>query len=181
MKGLAVAEDVEPFSHAWVSLGELGKGLKMLKDAGVTELTLAGKMARPEWSAIKLDARGALALPGVIAAALKGDDALLRSLMGIFEKEGFRVMGAAEAAPDLLVPKGRSAVMRRRQRNRTTLRSACARRARWVRSTSGRRPPCATGWCSLSKRPREPTRCSPASPIFPSPCAARPRRVAACW
>jgi DUF1009 family protein len=47
-----------------------------------------------------------LALPGVVMAAARGDDALLRHLMGMFEKEGFRVVGSAEAAKELVAPEG---------------------------------------------------------------------------
>src|ERR1041385_3730110 len=92
LDGLAEAEGVEKYPHAWVSLGELGKAIKLLKDAGCSEVTLAGKVARPEFAKLKLDARGALALPRVMAAALKGDDALLRTMLSIFEKEGMRVI-----------------------------------------------------------------------------------------
>jgi DUF1009 family protein len=107
LHGMAQAQDINPFPHEWGSLGEVGKGMKVLRDAGVTEVTLAGKVARPEWNAIKLDAKGALALPKVVAAAMKGDDALLRVMVELFEKEGFRVIGTAEAAPDLVMPKGK--------------------------------------------------------------------------
>lgn len=107
LQGMAQAQDINPFPHDWGSLGEVGKGMKVLRDAGVTEVTLAGKVARPEWNAIKLDAKGALALPKVVAAAMKGDDALLRVMVELFEKEGFRVIGTAEAAPDLVMPKGK--------------------------------------------------------------------------
>jgi DUF1009 family protein len=41
-----------------------------------------------------------------MAAALKGDDALLRSLVDIFERDGFRAVGVAEAAPGLLAGEG---------------------------------------------------------------------------
>ncbi len=47
-----------------------------------------------------------LAAPRVLAAALKGDDALLRSLVDMFEREGLRVVGAADAAPDLIAKAG---------------------------------------------------------------------------
>ncbi len=106
INGTADVKDVEPFPHAWVSLGEWGKALKLLRDAGCTELTMAGNIARPTWNTIKPDARGVLQLPGVIRAALKGDDALLRHLMGMFEKEGFRIIGSADAAAELLAPEG---------------------------------------------------------------------------
>ncbi len=42
----------------------------------------------------------------MIAAALKGDDALLRAVVDMFEREGMRVVGAAEAAPDLIAKEG---------------------------------------------------------------------------
>ena len=106
LEGMAAPSDVMSFPHAFVSLGELGKAIALLKDSGCTNITLAGKVARPEFSKIKLDARGALALPRVMAAALKGDDALLRALLAIFEKEGLRVIGSADAARVLLAPLG---------------------------------------------------------------------------
>jgi len=87
-------------------IGELGRSLNLLKKHGCEEITFAGKVSRPEWSALKVDARGALSLPKVLAAALKGDDFLMRTLLGIFEKEGFRVVGTAEAAPSLIARAG---------------------------------------------------------------------------
>jgi UDP-2,3-diacylglucosamine hydrolase len=106
LEGLADSPEIEAFSHAQASLGELGKAFRALKDSGCENVTLAGRVARPEWSALRLDTRGALALPKVVAAALKGDDAIMRTMIGFFEKDGFRVIGTAEAAPDLIAPKG---------------------------------------------------------------------------
>src|ERR1700744_3265130 len=95
---LTGADDaLSAFPREDVGIGELGKSFSLLKKHGCDELTLAGKVSRPEWNAVKLDARGVLALPKVVAAALKGDDALMRIMIGMFEKEGFRVIGTAEA------------------------------------------------------------------------------------
>jgi DUF1009 family protein len=107
LAGMASPADVAAFPHAFASLGELGKAIRLLKEAGCSEVTFAGKVARPEFSKLKLDARGALALPKVMAAAIKGDDALLRSLVTIFEKEGMRVIGSTDAACGLVAPLGR--------------------------------------------------------------------------
>lgn len=106
INGIAKPEDVAPFPHVFVSLGELGKAIKLLHDAGCHELTMAGNIIRPKWETIRPDARGVLALPGVVLAATKGDDALLRHMMGLFEREGFRVVGSADAARELLAPEG---------------------------------------------------------------------------
>ena len=106
LEGMVRAGDVASFPHKFVSLGQVGTALTILKDAKVSEVTFAGKVARPQFGAIKFDARGAMALPGILAAARKGDDALLRAVLALFEKEGFRIIGSADAARDLLAFEG---------------------------------------------------------------------------
>lgn len=97
---------VSGFSHEWVALGETGKAFKALHAGGVGEILLAGRVERPKFSDIRLDAKSVMLAPRVMAAALRGDDALLRSLVDLFEREGFHVIGAAEAAPDLIAGVG---------------------------------------------------------------------------
>jgi DUF1009 family protein len=89
-----------------VGLAELGKCIKSLRRAGCEAVCLAGSVARPDFAKLKPDLRGVRALPGAIAAARGGDDALLRYLVGIFEKEGFAVEGAHEVMTDLALPLG---------------------------------------------------------------------------
>ena len=98
---------VSSFSHEWVALGETSKAFKALRAGDVGDVILAGKVERPRFSEIKLDAKSVMLAPRVVAAALRGDDALLRSLVDLFEREGFRVVGAAEAAPNLIAEVGR--------------------------------------------------------------------------
>lgn len=100
------AEWVRGFASETVALGELGRAFKAFRAHDCLEITLAGGVQRPKFSKLKLDAKAVLTAHRVIAAALKGDDALLRSLVEMFEREGFRVIGAAEAAPDLLAKPG---------------------------------------------------------------------------
>jgi DUF1009 family protein len=106
LEGMVSRNDVASFSHAFVSIGELSKAIKLLKEADCSDVTLAGKVARPEFSKLKVDVKGAFALPKLIAAAARGDDALLRAIVGIMENEGFRVIGSTEAASTLAAPVG---------------------------------------------------------------------------
>ena len=99
-------EWAEEFPHDWVSLGEPGRALKSLAGAGSKDVLLAGKVERPKFSELKLDAKGMMVLPRVVAAARQGDDALLRMLVGLFEDAGFRAVGVAEAAPGLVAGEG---------------------------------------------------------------------------
>jgi DUF1009 family protein len=97
---------VSNFAHEWVSLGESGKAFRALRAGDVGDVLLAGRVERPKFSEIKLDAKSVMLAPRVMAAALKGDDALLRSVVNLFEREGFHVIGVAEAAPNLLADVG---------------------------------------------------------------------------
>jgi hypothetical protein len=100
LKGFAGA-GLEPFAGAEVGLAELGKCFKALKRAGCQAVCLAGQVNRPDFATLMPDLRGLAALPAAIAAARKGDDALLRMLVAEFEKEGFSVEGAHEVMNDL--------------------------------------------------------------------------------
>lgn len=105
LKGYA-DEGVARFSHDWNSIGEVSRALKLLRAHGCSEVLLAGKVARPRFSDIRLDAKGVMVLPKVLAAARGGDDALLRCMVSMFEDEGFAAIGVAEAAPALVAGEG---------------------------------------------------------------------------
>lgn len=94
------------FDGVDLGIAELGKCLAAMKKAGCETVCLAGIVKRPDFAALKPDLRGLKALPGVIAAARRGDDALLRFLVGEFENEGFAIEGAHEVAQGMTLPGG---------------------------------------------------------------------------
>jgi len=103
----SVTEDwVREFPHTFLSPGEPGRIIKALKEAGAGDVLLAGRVDRPKFSEMKLDAKGVMLLPKAIAAAKKGDDALLRFIVGICEDEGLNAVSVAEAAPALVAGEG---------------------------------------------------------------------------
>jgi DUF1009 family protein len=75
-------------------MAEIGHILKALKAAGCDTVCLAGNVARPDFKKLRPDLKGASLLPGIVAAATRGDDALLRKILSIFEDEGYAVEGA---------------------------------------------------------------------------------------
>jgi len=105
LRGIA-DEEISRFPHEWISLGQVGRMFSLFRQHGCDEVLLAGKVARPKWSDIKLDAVAMMKLPKIMAAATKGDDALLRSLVEILEDEGFCVVSAVEAVPSLMAGEG---------------------------------------------------------------------------
>lgn len=77
-----------------LGIAQIGGILKALRRENCEAICLAGYVNRPDFKALKPDLKGATLLPGIIAAATKGDDALLRKILGVFEAEGFSVEGA---------------------------------------------------------------------------------------
>ncbi|GGL27811.1 UDP-2,3-diacylglucosamine pyrophosphatase [Caulobacter rhizosphaerae] len=89
-----------------VGLGEFGKVFKALREEGCEAVCFAGVVDRPDFSTIKPDLRGLAVIPGLVNAARKGDDALLRRLLAEFEKEGFAIEGAHEVRGEMTLPRG---------------------------------------------------------------------------
>lgn len=94
------------YPGAVVGLGEFGAVISQLKTAGCKDITFAGIVRRPDFKNLRLDMKGAALLPKVIAAARRGDDALLTVLVNAFEKHGFSVKGTNEVRQDLVMSTG---------------------------------------------------------------------------
>jgi DUF1009 family protein len=103
----SVTDDwVKEFPHEFLSPGEPGRIIKALTGVGAREVLLCGRVDRPRFNEMKLDAKGVLLLPKAIAAAKQGDDALLRFIVGICEDAGFTAVSVAQAAPALVCGEG---------------------------------------------------------------------------
>ena len=105
LRGFAEAA-LARYPGAEIGVAELGAIFAALRAAGCRAVCMAGAVARPDFAALKPDFRGLRALPGAVAAAGKGDDALLRFLLAEFEREGFVVEGAHQVAGALTLPAG---------------------------------------------------------------------------
>lgn len=88
----------DPHLNRWpgadFGMAQIGAILKALKAERCDAVCLAGIVNRPDFKSLKPDFKGATLLPGIVAAAAKGDDALLRKILSLFEAEGFAVEGA---------------------------------------------------------------------------------------
>ncbi len=95
------------FPHTVVHWSRLTRAVKALRGAGITDVMLVGTMARPDMKKARPDMALLTSLPAILRALTAGgDDALLRGILGLFEARGFRVVGAARVAPDLLIGEG---------------------------------------------------------------------------
>lgn len=106
LRGFADAQMVERFPHHWMKVGQVGWFLKTARGEGIRDVIMIGSLVRPAISQLALDWKTLLVLPRVIRAYYGGDDHLLSGVARIFEHHGFRLLGAHEVAPDILVPEG---------------------------------------------------------------------------
>jgi DUF1009 family protein len=124
LRGFASPGLYRDFEFAEAAMGEVGKAIKLLKDAGCEDVVFAGTVTRPDLSALHFDMRGAALLPELIVAAGKGDDALLRVVLGAFEKAGFNVVAAEDVLETLLVGAGPVGSLAPSARDWTDIRAA---------------------------------------------------------
>lgn len=106
LQGIAKPEDYAKRPHTWVRIAKFGAFARAARAAGCNELVLIGSLVRPAFWQIRFDLTTLMMLPGIAAAFKGGDDFLLSGVARLIEEQGFRVRGAHEVAPEILVPEG---------------------------------------------------------------------------
>jgi UDP-2,3-diacylglucosamine hydrolase len=106
LKGNCDPVAVARFRHHWISVGQLGRAVKLFRAENCRDLMFIGTLVRPALSEIRLD-WGTLRVVGRVWAAFRGgDDHLLSGIGRILEQDGFRMVGIRDVAPDVLMPEG---------------------------------------------------------------------------
>jgi UDP-2,3-diacylglucosamine hydrolase len=106
LRGACDAGQVERFRHHWISVGQLGRAIRLFRAEGCRDLVFIGTLTRPALSEIRLDWGTLRVVRQVWAAFRGGDDHLLSGIGRILEQDGFRMIGIRDVAPDLLAPSG---------------------------------------------------------------------------
>lgn len=97
---------IETFPHVWVHMGQVGKMFAALRDRAIADIAIVGAMTRPELADLRFDWGALKRAPELAQLFRGGDNRLLVGIAAIFEREGLRVVGAHEIAPQLLAPAG---------------------------------------------------------------------------
>jgi DUF1009 family protein len=105
-------------------MAEFGRILSALKKEGCTAVCFAGTVSRPDFRTLKPDMKGAALMPGIIAAATRGDDALLRKILSVFEGEGYVIEGADDILGGETLPAGALGAVRPTEEQLSDLRKA---------------------------------------------------------
>jgi DUF1009 family protein len=106
LKGACDPVSAGRFRHHWISVGQLGRALRLFRAENCRDLVFIGTLVRPALSEIRLDWVTIRAIGSVLAAFRGGDDHLLSGIGRLLEQNGFRMVGIKDVAPDLLMPLG---------------------------------------------------------------------------
>ncbi len=93
------------YSHR-ISIGKFGRILNLIKEKKSKKVLFAGKIAKPNFSSLRLDLKGIYYMPGVIRAAKKGDAAIIKAIIKILSKEGIKVISSISFNPELALKTG---------------------------------------------------------------------------
>jgi DUF1009 family protein len=106
LRGACDPVAVRRFRHHWISVGQVGRAMRLFRAENCRDLVFIGTLVRPALSEIRLDWGTVRVLGRVWAAFRGGDDHLLSGIGDILEQDGFRMVGVKDIAPDLLMPEG---------------------------------------------------------------------------
>jgi UDP-2,3-diacylglucosamine hydrolase len=102
---VAIEGLADPVLHKWPhivwKLGAAGHLFSALRDSNCTELVMIGKVPRPQFRDLHLDAGGLRFTPRLMKILIGGDGSVLDKVVAFFETEGITVKGAHEVAGDL--------------------------------------------------------------------------------
>ena len=89
-----------------VSLGQFGEIIRILKKNECSKVLFAGKVKKPRFSKLRLDAKGIYYLPRIIKSSKLGDAAILKEIIHILKKEKIKTISSLTFNPELTLKKG---------------------------------------------------------------------------
>ena len=89
-----------------ISIGQFGKMIQLIKDKKCKKVLFAGKIAKPNFSSLRMDIKGFFYLSKIIKAAKLGDAAVIKLIINILKKEKIDVISSVSFNPELSLKKG---------------------------------------------------------------------------
>jgi DUF1009 family protein len=106
IRGFGNPAAIERYPHHWIALGQFGRMCRLATAERCRDIVFIGNLIRPSLREIRLDWQTIRLMPRIVRLYRGGDDRLLSGIGRIFEEHGFRLLGAHEVAPEILVRDG---------------------------------------------------------------------------
>jgi UDP-2,3-diacylglucosamine hydrolase len=94
------------YRHHWLHLGSAGRFRRLARMEGCRDVVMIGNAIRPAIHELRFDWLTLRLLPRIIRVFKGGDDKLLSGIAKMMEDHGFRLIGAHEVAPEILIGEG---------------------------------------------------------------------------
>ncbi len=98
-----IGSDLSPYKHFTAEFEKTGALFKALKKEKITHICFAGAVSRPVLKKRKLDFKTIFLMPKLQKAISASDGKTLSIVRTLVENEGYKVVGAHEICPDMLV------------------------------------------------------------------------------
>jgi UDP-2,3-diacylglucosamine hydrolase len=106
LRGWADPGKIGRYPHHWIGLAQIVRLQRLARHEHCRELVFIGAVQRPSPRQLRPDLGTLWLLPRIVRLLWGGDNHLLTGIGKLFEEGGFRVLGAHEVAPEILVPAG---------------------------------------------------------------------------
>lgn len=126
VRGWADPAVVEKFKHYWLPLAKAGLFRRYAWAEGCRDVVFVGTALRPPLRSLRIDWLTLRLLPRIVRAYRGGDNHLISGVARIFEEFGFRIVGAHEVAPEILMPEGPIGSLRPSERDQADIARALA-------------------------------------------------------
>jgi UDP-2,3-diacylglucosamine hydrolase len=101
------ADELKTHDHATLELEQMAGLIALLKRNRITHVVLAGGIGRrPQLTKVRPSLALLAVLPRMLAGLARGDNALLKTIVGLIERAGLKVVGAHQIVPDLVAGEG---------------------------------------------------------------------------
>jgi DUF1009 family protein len=121
VRGWVDPRAVARYPHHFIDIGRYGPFHRHATAAGCREVVMIGTVLRPALRQMRFDWQALRELPSLIKMFRGGDNHLLSILARLFEERGFRIVGAHEVAPEILMPQGSIGQREPSQRDRADI------------------------------------------------------------
>jgi len=89
-----------------INIGRFGEIISIIKKYKCKKVLFAGKIAKPNFSSLRLDLKGVYYMPRIIKASKTGDAAIIKAIIKILEKENIKVIHSNFFNPELSLKAG---------------------------------------------------------------------------
>ena len=107
-----------------ISIGQFGKIISILKENNCKKVLFAGKVARPNFSKLKLDFKGIYYIPAIIKASKLGDAAILKEIIKILAQNKVKTENSLRYNPELALKKGNYSKIKPDDKDRSDIKIA---------------------------------------------------------